>query len=61
MKASDEWTVPLHWRKHDELHRLGDEEAFFLKYSWPYDAVIAEAKRLAASSPCVKIRSTQGC
>jgi hypothetical protein len=45
-KVSDEFTVPLHYTKHDALHRLGNEKKFFEQHGWDYDRVLDYARRL---------------
>ena len=56
VKNCDRWLVPLDYRKHAELHQLGDEIEFFLMHGIEYETVKAYARELCLASPCNKIR-----
>ena len=53
-KSGDNWTVPLCFYHHDELHRHGDEIEFFLFYGWDYPAVKDYATELWECSLSLK-------
>lgn len=57
-RSPDRYAVPLCWEHHDELHRLGDEALFFMRYGidpyrWVRDAFMRwDAPRIAGDRFC---------
>lgn len=45
LKESDEWTVPLCRYHHSEVTDYGDEEKFWNKYGFKYEAVKQTARK----------------